>query len=137
MKSIKSKFSGSKILLVDDYMSNQVVAKEYLEIMDCNVEIAENGEQAIAMFKERDYNLILMDLQLPKKDGYFATKTIRKIERNKMNKVPIIAVTANAMGDDKAKCLAAGMDDYISKPICVLELEKVLSKYLNKKVINE
>lgn len=104
------------VLLVEDSPVNQMVAEDMLENMGCRIEIAENGKVAIQKFLDKEYDLILMDCMMPVMDGYDATKKIRKLEQDEGRHIPIIAMTANAMDGDKEKCLAAGMDDYLSKP---------------------
>ena len=100
--------------------------------MGYSVDIASNGKEAIEAVKNNTYDLILMDCQLPEMDGYEATKEIRKLEGNKRH-TPIIAMTAHALEGDKEKCLMAGMDDYISKPVRKEKLEEVLKKWLKEK----
>ncbi len=103
------------ILVVDDNQVNQMVAKEILQKAGCKVETASNGIEAIELVKKNTYDLVFMDIQMPQMDGTTATREIKKL--NIPNLAPIIAMTAYAMEDDKEKFLAAGMDDYIAKPI--------------------
>ncbi|WP_321392345.1 response regulator [uncultured Desulfuromusa sp.] len=105
------------ILLVEDYPTNQQIALRYLVDEGYKVDLAENGLQAVTAFQQQHYDLILMDIQMPQMDGYEATKKIREHEGEQKHRTPILAMTAHAAIDDKDKCLAAGMDDYISKPI--------------------
>ena len=100
-----------------------------LELMDLEVEIAENGREAVEKHAKDHYDVILMDIQMPELDGYEATKKIREKEGSQKH-TPIIALTANALIGDREKCLKAGMDDYISKPIESEKLEEILKKYL-------
>jgi len=96
---------------------------------------AGNGLEAIALIKEQRFDLIFMDCQMPEMDGYEATASIRMLEaKDKIERVPIIAFTANAMQGDKENCLNAGMDDYISKPVNQKALEDILQNWLAKKV---
>ena len=129
------------ILLVEDYPLNQMIATSYLENAGYHVDLAEDGEQAIYAFKCKHYGLILMDIQMPVMDGYQATKAIRKLESelaamNKINadetmrRVPIVAMTAHAMSDNKAIFLEAGMDDFLSKPYTREELLSIASTWL-------
>ena len=125
----------SRILLVDDHGVNQQLAGLMLERLGHRVEIANNGQEAIEAVFNDSYDLVFMDCQMPIMDGYEATQAIRKkeecitdVERKK--RIPIIAMTANAMQGDKEKCLDAGMDDYVSKPIKRDELAEVLAKWL-------
>lgn len=128
MKKITAKFNA-KILVADDYIVNQELTKEMLEMMDCVVDVAEDGRQALEIIRNNQYDLIFMDVQMPEKDGYAVTKEIRAFE-GKSRHTPIIAITANALVGDRERCLEAGMDDYISKPIKGIELENVLQKHI-------
>lgn len=129
MQKISSKFSGKKILVAEDYFVNQEVTQDILELMDFTVDIAENGREALEKYEQNHYDAILMDIQMPELDGYQATKEIRKKENGEKH-IPIIALTANALSGDREKCLEAGMDDYISKPIEAVKLEAILKKYI-------
>jgi len=128
IKKVTAKFNA-RILVVDDYIDNQELAKTFLEKMECEVDVAEDGFEAVEMFKESDYDAIFMDIQMPDLDGYGATREIREVEGDDQH-TPIIALTANALEGDKEKCLKAGMDDYLSKPFKGEDIEKVLSKFL-------
>lgn len=130
MKKIEAKFPGTRILVVEDYFINQEVIKEMLEIMLCSVDVAENGAEAVEKYKTGDYQIVLMDIQMPIKDGFDATRDIRQLEANTNKHTIIVALTANALEGDREKCLQAGMDDYISKPIMAENLEQILNKYL-------
>ncbi len=116
-----------KILLVDDGAINRLVAVKMLEKINISCEVAENGIEAIEKLRENPYDIILMDCLMPKLDGFEATKIIKK-EWSKEKCPRIIAITANAMPEDKEKCLNAGMDDYISKPISIETLTSALEK---------
>jgi signal transduction histidine kinase/CheY-like chemotaxis protein len=126
----------SKILLVEDNMINQVVAKELLQSIGYSADIADNGRIALELLKDNQtdtYDVILMDCQMPEIDGYQATERIRLGEAGAAYlQVPIIALTANAMKGDRQKCLDAGMNDYLSKPINPDKLELKLDQYLHK-----
>ena len=127
--------SNNKLLLVEDNLINQEVAKDLLQELGLVVDVAENGQEAlqcIQSVEDGPYDLILMDCQMPQMDGYEATHHIRTGQAGEAHrKTPIVALTANAMKGDKEKCLAAGMDDYLSKPIDVHHLSHVLSQYLS------
>ncbi len=124
-----------KVLLAEDNIINQKVAKMTLEKMGHHVEIADNGEIAVEKFLSKEFDLILMDVQMPIMSGIDATRQIRKIEEaiNKPKGIPIIAMTANVMRQDREEYLASGMDDYISKPFKLAELLSLLDKYKNNK----
>ncbi|MEO5342245.1 MAG: ATP-binding protein [Gammaproteobacteria bacterium SHHR-1] len=121
----------ARILVVDDVQANQLVATGLLQRMGLQVDCAGNGDEAIAMLRQLPYDLVFMDAQMPVKDGYAATRMIRAGEAEVINpEVRIIAMTANAMSGDREKCLGAGMDDYVSKPINPDRLQAVLQKWL-------
>jgi len=120
---------NARILLAEDHPINQRVAVLELEKFGCKVEVAENGKVAVDMFLKVPYDMVVMDINMPEMDGYDATKKIRSLEKGDRH-TPIIAMTANAMQGDREKCLAAGMDDYISKPVHRSHLEKALQKWL-------
>ncbi|MFN3872947.1 MAG: ATP-binding protein [Ignavibacterium sp.] len=118
-----------RILLAEDNLINQKVAIRTLTSFGYQVDAVLNGEQAVSEHKSKNYDLILMDIQMPEVDGYTATKMIRKLE-SPLNSVPIIALTAHALLGDREKCLIAGMNDYISKPVVAKEIVQILDKYL-------
>lgn len=123
--------SKSKILVVEDSKINCKLIIKILSKNGLSCNIATDGNQAIEAYKNKKYDLILMDCQMPILDGYEATKEIRSIEQSeKRQHVPIIAMTANAMVQDKEKCFKVGMDDYISKPIEIANLLNIMSKYI-------
>jgi PAS domain S-box-containing protein len=119
---------GAQILLVEDNEINQEVARELLERSGLPVTIAANGEEAVRAVKEKDFEVVLMDIQMPVMDGYQATREIRKDER--LKDLPIIAMTAHAMTGDREGCLAAGMNDYMTKPIDPEKLFSTLIKWI-------
>ena len=119
-----------KILVVDDNVINQKVAVKMLERSNIAADIAANGREAVDAFKNLQYDLILMDIQMPEMDGLEATRTIRTIEQNK-KRTTIIALTANAMEGDRERCLKAGMDDYLSKPIKKQDIDMMLERWLS------
>jgi len=125
----------TRILLVEDNMTNQIVANGILETFDLSADIANDGEEALQILKNahktKAYTLVLMDCQMPILDGYGASEAIRRGDAGEENiKIPIVAMTANAMKGDRENCLAAGMDDYLSKPINPDALKSMLQKYL-------
>jgi Amt family ammonium transporter len=117
------------ILLVEDNPINQMVATELLEQMGFTVETAEDGSIAVSRVTEGGIDLVFMDCQMPVMDGFDAASAIRRLNAS-VSAVPIVALTANALTGDREKCLDAGMDDYITKPIDPVELEQVLVRYL-------
>ena len=120
-----------RVLLVEDGLVNQRVAVGFLERAGHQVTVAENGEAAIRCWENQPYDVILMDVQMPIMDGLEATTAIRKRESAAGTRTPIIAMTAAAMKGDKERCLAVGMDDYVSKPIAPDSLFATLAKYVD------
>jgi osomolarity two-component system sensor histidine kinase TcsA len=117
------------VLLADDIPVNQLVARRLLEKRGCDVDIAADGEQAVAMHGRSDYAVIFMDCQMPMLDGYEATAEIRRREGSGRH-TPIVAMTANTMQGDRERCLAAGMDDYLAKPLEPALVDEMLSRML-------
>jgi two-component system, sensor histidine kinase and response regulator len=118
-----------RILLAEDNQVNQQLAVRVLEKLGHQVEVANNGEEAMAAFGRAGFDLILMDVQMPKMDGLETTGAIRAKEAVQGGHIPIIAVTAHAMKGDREKCIAAGMDDYITKPLRFADLAELLERY--------
>jgi RPE1 domain-containing protein len=127
VKKISYKFTG-RVLLVEDYLPNQKVIKKMLDKMGCQVEVASDGVEALKMIIDHPYDIVFMDRQMPEMDGIKATKLIRK--NKTIAHTIIVAMTADAYEEDRKECLAAGMDDYISKPIRLEALERILTRYL-------
>jgi CheY-like chemotaxis protein len=126
----KDSIKGKKVLIVDDDMRNIFALSSALESYDLNVVIASDGEEAIAKLEEvTDIDIVLMDIMMPKMDGYEATRHIRK--QNKWAKLPVIALTAKAMKDDREKCIAAGANDYITKPVDMDRLIALMQLWLD------
>ncbi|MCB1111546.1 MAG: response regulator [Chlamydiales bacterium] len=132
MQKIDADFHNARILVVEDYLVNLELTKEMLEMMNCAVDGAEDGEEALELYDIYEYDLIFMDIQMPKKDGFQTTSAIREAEEKGKKYTPIVALTANALAGDREKYLASGMDDYLSKPIRSTDLAKVLEKYIDK-----
>jgi signal transduction histidine kinase/ligand-binding sensor domain-containing protein/HPt (histidine-containing phosphotransfer) domain-containing protein/BarA-like signal transduction histidine kinase len=125
-------FSTTDILLVEDNELNQQVVLGFLEDTQANVDVAENGLVALEKLANKSYDLVLMDIQMPEMDGVTATQEIRK--QAQFKKLPIIAMTAHAMPDELNKCLAAGMNEYFTKPIDPNALFSLMAKYLSDKI---
>ena len=126
----KNAFKQRRVLLVEDNPINQVVAGELLEKMGLTVDIAGGGFTGLQKVQQSDYDLILMDIQMPGLDGYETTRRIRQLSQKKLREMPIIAMTAHALIGDREKALAAGLDDYVTKPIDVAELGNTLTRWL-------
>ncbi|PKO41780.1 MAG: hypothetical protein CVU33_00340 [Betaproteobacteria bacterium HGW-Betaproteobacteria-6] len=128
---IERRWDGHRILVVDDTPVNRKVVGMMLERKGCQVEFATNGEEAIAKLLTFDAEIVLMDCMMPVMDGFAATQHIRESRTANINPdIRIVAMTANAMEGDRQRCLATGMDDYISKPIEAAELERILATWL-------
>jgi CheY-like chemotaxis protein len=119
----------SRVLVVEDNAANLKVAVRMLERLGYRAEVASNGAEAVTMLEHMQYDAVLMDCQMPEMDGYEATRLIRKNERLGRH-VPIIAMTAAALAGDRERCLAAGMDDYISKPVKLHVVAAILERWL-------
>jgi PAS domain S-box-containing protein len=127
--------SKGRILLADDNPVNQKVAVKMLEKLGCRVDMAGNGKEAVEALERTSYALVFMDCQMPEMDGLEATRTIRRREgRNRHT--PIIAMTANVMEEDRERCLKAGMDDFISKPIASQALAAMLNRWLPRDTVS-
>jgi two-component system sensor histidine kinase/response regulator len=118
------------VLLVEDNLVNQEVAKAMLSRLGLRFEIANNGKEAIDLVRDHEFDLILMDCQMPIMDGYQATSIIRQQQKAGVRSVPIIALTANVTEGDRARCLNAGMDDYLSKPYSMVQLQQTIQRWL-------
>jgi len=112
---LMSRHRGARILVAEDNPVNQDVARQILELAGLEVDVAEDGDQALRMLQERDYALVLMDMQMPVMDGLQATRAIRHHPR--WVRMPVVAMTANALGEDRELCLQAGMNDHVAKPV--------------------
>jgi CheY-like chemotaxis protein/HPt (histidine-containing phosphotransfer) domain-containing protein len=124
------------LLLVEDNPVNQEVACEIARSLGCEVHVAEDGAQAVEIAGQARYDAILMDCHMPRMDGFAATRAIRSRERGEA-RIPIVALTANAMEGDREACLAAGMDDYLPKPFDRDQLRTVLARWLPHAVAPE
>ncbi|BCE00304.1 hypothetical protein TYM08_P0367 [Marinicellulosiphila megalodicopiae] len=131
----KSDQEKIKVLLVEDNFVNQQVALSLFEQLDCEVDIAENGQQALDILNKKInyFDIVFMDCQMPVMDGYTASHQIRLGKAGSENsEIVIVALTANAMKGDKEKCIASGMTDYLSKPIDENELTEIVNKYIKR-----
>ncbi|MCM2678737.1 PAS domain S-box protein [Echinimonas agarilytica] len=126
---VTDQLKSKRLLLVEDNEVNQEVVTELLEQQGfVNVDVANNGQEALTAVNENTYDLVLMDCQMPVMDGYEATRQIRTLDQFKL--LPIVAMTANAMAGDRERCIAAGMNDHIAKPIDVSAMQKTIVKWL-------
>lgn len=128
---LQQKFAGARILLAEDNEINQLVAQEILEDAGLVCDLAENGEVAVTMVRSAPagtYALILMDMQMPRMDGVTATRIIRQLDGGQ--RIPVVALTANAFVEDEARCREAGMNDFVSKPVDPDRLYQALLKWL-------
>jgi two-component system sensor histidine kinase/response regulator len=136
--SIRESRRRLRILLAEDNPVNQKVAAKMLERMGHTVLIAENGTEVLGALEKQSFDLILMDIQMPEVDGFEATRSIRERERDTGEHLPIVAMTAHAMKGDKERCLQAGMDSYIAKPINVQQLfETIESLFQDRQAADE
>ena len=117
------------VLVVEDNQVNQLVARKMLRRLECQVDVVSDGRQAIDAIRHKHYDLIFMDCNMPVMDGFEASRTIRHRE-SPHQRTPIIAMTAAAFEGDREKCLAAGMDDYLAKPVRPQDLKRVLAGWL-------
>ena len=125
--------SRGMVLLVEDNPVNLLVAQRLIQLSSFDFVSAENGEVALELLQQQSFDMVLMDCQMPVMDGYTATQAWRAIEKAKgLPHMPIIAMTANAMAEDRQKCLDAGMDDYLSKPVDRKLMQQVMMKWLKK-----
>lgn len=120
-----------KVLIVEDDRINQVVISRILNQIGCTIDIAGNGKQALEMLNEQEYELILMDIQMPIMDGISAAREIRRREESSGKHIPIIALSAYALSGDGDKFIAAGMDGYVSKPVKIKELYETIMEVMN------
>lgn len=123
--------NNCSVLLAEDNLTNQIVAEGMLELFGCKVDLAVNGVEAVEARKKNNYDLILMDCQMPELDGYSATEQIRNYEQQtETPHIPVVALTAHVMSGDRQRCIAAGMDDYLSKPLQQEQLRAVIEQWV-------
>ena len=125
-----------KVLLAEDDLVNQKIAIKMLKKINCTIDLAINGEEVIRKYKANTYDIIFMDCQMPVIDGYKATEIIREYEKiiqtdSESKRIPIVALTANALVGDREKCIAAGMDSFITKPVSMKDFTREIIKYTN------
>lgn len=124
--------SKVRALLVEDNPVNRKLVLALLTKFDCEVSVAEDGQQAIDLFERDRFDIILMDCQMPGVDGFEATSAIRKMEEQRGGHVPIIALTAHALAEDRYRCLGSGMDDFLTKPFKADDLFKTIERHCSK-----
>ena len=127
-QAILPDLTGIRLLLVEDNPINQIVISKMLAETHCELEIASDGEKALASLQQNKADIILMDCQMPVMDGYQCTAHIRS-NSDKFGDVTIIAITANAFEDDQKRCLEVGMNDFIAKPVDRTQLYRCLNKW--------
>ena len=131
-KTASSPLKGKRILVTEDNELNLEITEQFLEILGAETASAHDGAEAVALFSSSPpgtYDAILMDVQMPKMDGYEATKAIRNLSRGDAAAIPIISTTANAFREDMEKALSCGMNDHIPKPLELKKLQDILMKY--------
>ena len=128
-------FPGRRVLLAEDVEINREIVLSLLEPSELEIDCAENGSEALRLFSEQPdrYDMILMDVQMPSMDGLEATRRIRALDTPKARAIPIIAMTANVFREDIEKCLDAGMDDHLGKPLDLSLVFAKLRRYLGQK----
>ena len=132
----KPDFSGNNVLLVEDNRLNQEIAAEILRQVGIKVDIAGDGEIAVEKVKEAaagQYDMILMDILMPRMNGYEATRQIRALDDPEKSGLPIVAMTANAFEEDKKEAENAGMNGHIAKPVDIDKLFEMLARFISKK----
>ena len=127
---IPTKASKGRILVADDVAVNQLLALKILEKLGYSAHAVANGKETLEALERVEYDLILMDCQMPEMDGFEASRLIRNHENKKIREIPIIALTANAMAGDDQVCFDAGMNDYLTKPIKKNALESKIEQWL-------
>jgi len=127
---IMSQWQDRQILLAEDNLINQKIICAMLQQLGCQVLVAENGTQVLRHLKQHRFDLIFMDCYMPELDGLSTTRIIRALEKDDSQHIPVIALTADAMADNRKACIAAGMDDYLTKPMKLQDLQIILARYL-------
>lgn len=127
---LPERFDDRRILVAEDHPVNQQLILRILQRLGCTVILARDGSQAVDLAVREPFDLILMECQMPEMDGLEATRRIRAHPGSSTTRVPIVALTANAMDRDREECLAAGMDDFVTKPIAFEDLHRALARWL-------
>ena len=127
---------GARVLVVEDNVVNQKVAKRLLEKLGCRVDLAANGKEAVDMFESMPFDAIFMDCQMPEMDGYEATRVIRGRQGSRL-RIPIIAMTAGVMEAERERCVSAGMDDFVPKPVVAAALRKAVERWVTPTATTE
>jgi len=130
--SISSTIKNSRILVAEDNTANQLVIINMFKNVGMEIDIAQNGQQAVDMVRNNDYNLIFMDISMPEKDGLEACQDIRQLSDSEKSSVPIVALTAHALTGDRNQFINAGMNDYLSKPMRMSQIVSMLNKYIDE-----
>jgi CheY-like chemotaxis protein len=133
----EKRVSPARVLVAEDNAVNQEVARHMLEALGCAVTIAVNGKEALRALQSEAYEIVFMDCQMPEMDGFEATKAIRAFEGGDGRHIPIVAMTAHAVQGDRERCLAAGMDDFISKPVNPNRLREAVNRWIGQKASAE
>jgi CheY-like chemotaxis protein len=128
---------GLRVLVVDDNAVNRLVAQRLLECLGCSVVTAESGRESLEVLRGTSCDLVFMDCRMPGMDGFQATAAIRELEAESGRRVPVVAVTANALEGDRESCLEGGMDDYVAKPIGMADLRAVLERWAPGRPVSE
>jgi CheY-like chemotaxis protein len=126
----------ARVLVVEDNVVNQKVAKRLLEKLGCRVDLAANGKEAVDMFESMPFDAIFMDCQMPEMDGYEATRVIRGRQGSRL-RIPIIAMTAGVMEAERERCVSAGMDDFVPKPVVAAALRKAVERWVTPTATTE
>jgi CheY-like chemotaxis protein len=121
--------SSGLALVAEDSRTNQMVASLMLKRLGWRVDVVSTGAEAVAMYRDTAYDLVFMDCHMPVMDGFQATEEIRRLEARAHRRVPIIATTASVMPEERERCLRAGMDDFVAKPIQLRDMRRVVSQW--------
>ncbi len=131
-EDLSKSLRGLKVLLAEDNIVNQKVMMRFLERWNVEMKVVDNGEEVVEAIKESNYDVVLMDLQMPKMDGYEASENIRKLDDPYKRKIPIIALTAAALTEVREKVYASGMNAFVTKPFNPADIEQKLVQFIDK-----